>query len=157
MSVSEGQISNIPELVQIMAWRRPGDKPLSEPWLLDYWPVYASLGLNELNEFELMKIASFSKCLDSHYKPTFIPLHQGLILGLRPAIMLTMTSLYMYYHVESLYEMEMVSNWLLKPIACVGGMQRCHGCQIDVITHPGSEANKVDVRRRVVPLHRKLF
>ena len=26
-------INNIPALVQIMAWRRPGDKPLSEPML----------------------------------------------------------------------------------------------------------------------------
>ena len=29
--VPKGQINNIPPLVQIMAWRRPGDKPLSEP------------------------------------------------------------------------------------------------------------------------------
>ena len=29
--VPKGPISNIPALVQIMAWRRPGDKPLSEP------------------------------------------------------------------------------------------------------------------------------
>ena len=28
--VPKGQINNIPSLVQIMAWRRPGDKPLSE-------------------------------------------------------------------------------------------------------------------------------
>ena len=28
--VSTGPIDNIPALVQIMAWRRPGDKPLSE-------------------------------------------------------------------------------------------------------------------------------
>ena len=28
--VSKGRINNIPSLVQIMAWRRPGDKPLSE-------------------------------------------------------------------------------------------------------------------------------
>ena len=28
-SVSKGPINNIPALVQIMAWRRPGDKPLS--------------------------------------------------------------------------------------------------------------------------------
>ena len=27
------QINNIPALVQIMAWRRPGDKPLSEPMI----------------------------------------------------------------------------------------------------------------------------
>ena len=29
--VAKGPINNIPALVQIMAWRRPGDKPLSEP------------------------------------------------------------------------------------------------------------------------------
>ena len=32
--VPEGPINNIPALVQIMAWRRPGDKPLSEPMLV---------------------------------------------------------------------------------------------------------------------------
>ena len=31
--VPKGLINNIPALVQIMAWRRPGDKPLSEPML----------------------------------------------------------------------------------------------------------------------------
>ena len=29
--VPKGPINNIPALVQIMTWRRPGDKPLSEP------------------------------------------------------------------------------------------------------------------------------
>ena len=29
-----GPINNIPALVQIMAWRRPGDKPLSEPMMI---------------------------------------------------------------------------------------------------------------------------
>ena len=29
--VPKGPINNIPALVEIMAWRRPGDKPLSEP------------------------------------------------------------------------------------------------------------------------------
>ena len=33
MFVPKGPINNIPALVQIMAWRRPGDKPLSEPML----------------------------------------------------------------------------------------------------------------------------
>ena len=97
--VPKGLINNIPSLVQIMAWHRWGDKPLSEPmmvrllthicvtrpqwvnwttrkkpwwnwnlnptifiigntfenviskmdqWWLDYWRIYASLGLNEL-------------------------------------------------------------------------------------------------------------
>ena len=33
MFVSRGPINNIPILVQVMAWRRPGDKPLSEPMM----------------------------------------------------------------------------------------------------------------------------
>ena len=32
--VPRGPINNIPSLVQIMAWRRPGDKPLSEPMMV---------------------------------------------------------------------------------------------------------------------------
>ena len=32
--VPKGPINNIPALVQIMAWCRPGDKPLSEPMLV---------------------------------------------------------------------------------------------------------------------------
>ena len=32
--VPKGPINNIPALVQIMAWRRSGDKPLSEPMLV---------------------------------------------------------------------------------------------------------------------------
>ena len=31
--VPEGPINNIPALVEIMAWCRPGDKPLSEPMM----------------------------------------------------------------------------------------------------------------------------
>ena len=32
--VLKGPINNIPALVRIMAWRRPGDKPLSEPMMV---------------------------------------------------------------------------------------------------------------------------
>ena len=32
--ISKDPINNMPALVQIMAWRRPGDKPLSEPMLV---------------------------------------------------------------------------------------------------------------------------
>ena len=31
--INNQQINNIPALIQIMAWRRPGDKPLSEPMM----------------------------------------------------------------------------------------------------------------------------
>ena len=37
--VPENQINNIPSLVQIMAWRRSGDKPLSEPMMV-WLPTY---------------------------------------------------------------------------------------------------------------------
>ena len=33
--VPKGLINNIPALVQIMAWRREGDKPLSEPMMIN--------------------------------------------------------------------------------------------------------------------------
>ena len=36
-----------PALVQIMAWRRPGDKPLSQTIVINIL-IYASSGLNEL-------------------------------------------------------------------------------------------------------------
>ena len=32
--VPKGPITNIPAMVQIMAWRRPGDKALSEPMMV---------------------------------------------------------------------------------------------------------------------------
>ena len=32
--VPKGRMNNIPALVQMMAWRRPGDKPLSEPMMV---------------------------------------------------------------------------------------------------------------------------
>ena len=37
--VPKGPINNIPALVQIMAWRRSGDKPLSEP-MVDSLPTH---------------------------------------------------------------------------------------------------------------------
>ena len=47
--IPKSPINNIPALVQIMAWRRPGDKPLSVPMMVSLWRIYASLGLNELS------------------------------------------------------------------------------------------------------------
>ena len=46
--VPKVRINNIPSLVQVMAWRRPGDKPYLNQCWLDHWRIYASLGLNEL-------------------------------------------------------------------------------------------------------------
>ena len=38
--VPKGSIDKIPALVQIMAWRRIGDKPLSEPMLTQFTDAY---------------------------------------------------------------------------------------------------------------------
>ena len=48
--VPKSPINNIASLVQIMAWRRPGNKPLSEPMMVSLlnWRINAPLGLNEL-------------------------------------------------------------------------------------------------------------
>ena len=48
----KGPINNIPAVVQIMAWRRSGDKPLSylNQWWLVYRRIYASLSLNEFEK-----------------------------------------------------------------------------------------------------------
>ena len=41
--VPKALINNITSLVLIMAWRRPGGKPLSEPMVV-YWRIYAASG-----------------------------------------------------------------------------------------------------------------
>ena len=43
--VPHGAINNIPALVQIMAWRRPGDKPLSGPMMVRLPTHSASMSL----------------------------------------------------------------------------------------------------------------
>ena len=48
MFVPKGLIKNIPAMVQIMAWRRPGASHYLNQWWLVYRRIYASLGLNEL-------------------------------------------------------------------------------------------------------------
>ena len=45
--VPKGPINNIPALVQIMAWRRPGDKPLPEAMMVSL--LTHMCGLNELS------------------------------------------------------------------------------------------------------------
>ena len=34
--IPKGSVNNISALIQIMAWRRPGDKPLSEPMMVNF-------------------------------------------------------------------------------------------------------------------------
>ena len=74
--VPKGPINNIPALVQIMAWRRPGDKPLSEPMMARllmhicvtrpqwvnkiFWPTQEdSLSIGQLTTFYEWQTPSF--------------------------------------------------------------------------------------------------
>ena len=41
--VPKGPINNIPALVQMMVWRRPGAKPLSEPMMVSLSPCHTLL------------------------------------------------------------------------------------------------------------------
>ena len=58
--VPKAQINNIPALVEIMAWRQPGDKPLSEPMMVSLlthicvtWPQWVKYFLQHTNYFHL--------------------------------------------------------------------------------------------------------
>ena len=47
------KFDNIPALFQKMAWRRPGEKQLSEPMMIIYWCIYAPLALNEFKQVDI--------------------------------------------------------------------------------------------------------
>ena len=77
--VPKGPINNIPALVQIMAWRRPGDKPLSEPMMVRLpthicvtWPQW----VNQNNNIELFWVDMIT-CTCPNLKYT---LFKGLIM-----------------------------------------------------------------------------
>ena len=69
--VPKGPINNNPALVQIMAWRRPGGKPLSEPmmvsllthicvtrpqWVKAWWRIFAWLKLGHHSDIILSPV-----------------------------------------------------------------------------------------------------
>ena len=60
--VPKGQINNIAALVQMIAWQRPVDKPLSEPMMFSLLS-YASLGLNESNNHSKTKDKKQPMCV----------------------------------------------------------------------------------------------
>ena len=59
----KGPIDNKPALVQVMAWRRTGDKPLPELMLTVYWRIYATLGGDELSKWFMDVSLSLSVAL----------------------------------------------------------------------------------------------
>ena len=67
-------INNIPALVQIMAWRRPGDKPLSEPMLVSLLMHICVTLPQWVNWFDLTCEYHGKMTLKRHY-PENISLH----------------------------------------------------------------------------------
>ena len=58
--VPQGPITNIPALVQIMACRRPGDKPLFGPMMVRL-PMHICVTRPQWVKYEFRKVFSFSK------------------------------------------------------------------------------------------------
>ena len=55
--VPKGPINNIPALVQIMAWRPPGDKPLSEPMMVRL-PTHICVTRPQWVKLEILELIS---------------------------------------------------------------------------------------------------
>ena len=75
--VPKGPINNIPALIQIMAWRRPGDKPLSEQMMVSSlthicvtWPQWVKLN-HSLTPFLGCRNHSMSGTVASRQPPLF--------------------------------------------------------------------------------------
>ena len=93
--VPKGRINNILALVQIMAWRRPGDKPLSEPLMVSL-PTHICVtrpqwvkGLNIV--MTLLAQLIIANC-ESH-AVSFISIRQGWVLWNWNVILTTFLSL----------------------------------------------------------------
>ena len=73
--VSNGWINNIPVMVQIMAWRRPADKPLSEPMIVRLaaihicvtWPQWVNSGIIKHWSREMFILFKVNNLSDSEF------------------------------------------------------------------------------------------
>ena len=61
--VPKGSINNIPALVQIMAWRRPDDKPLFEPMMVSSL-THIFVTRPQWVKFKFMGLTIYDSCYD---------------------------------------------------------------------------------------------
>ena len=78
----KGSINNIPALVQIMAWRRPGDKPLSKPMMVSLLTHICVTRPQWVNDVSYVVSGVFSWW--RHQMETFTPL-LALCVGNSPS------------------------------------------------------------------------
>ena len=69
--VPKGLINNIPAMVQIMAWRRPGDKPLSGPMMVSLLTNICVTRPQWFNLYRLICLATSNECFAIHLAFTF--------------------------------------------------------------------------------------
>ena len=86
--VPRSSIDNKPALVQVMAWRRTGDKPLPKPMLTQFiWRIYVALGGDELTFLggciNIKCWPMFLKCKCYHFAS--MAARVGVILTTSPA------------------------------------------------------------------------
>ena len=60
--VPRGPINNMPPLVQIMAWRRPGDKLLSEPMMVLVTDIYMRHSVSETTRLKTREASFTDRC-----------------------------------------------------------------------------------------------
>ena len=83
----KGPINNIPALVQIMAWRRPGDKPLSEPVMVSLLTHICVTRPQWVNTLMLRQYCSY--CADDVFKYTFLNENVWISFGISVKFELT--------------------------------------------------------------------
>ena len=71
--VPTGPINNIPALVQIMAWRRPGDKPLSEPMLVSLL-AHICITLPQLVKYMMTSLAEMFLAMKQGFLEYYVDL-----------------------------------------------------------------------------------
>ena len=119
--VPKGAINKIPALVQIMAWRRPGDKPLSESMmvsLLTHTCVTRPQGVN-IYDYHWRWFIIF------HFKPISLQYNVHYLLNLQRFTVVNLPVLSPSTWVVYLYSVEIlwyhIHGWVITP---------------DVITNP---------------------
>ena len=120
--VHKGLINNIPALVQIMAWRLPGDKPLSEPMMASLLThIYASLGLNGLMSGSYM----FNKYI--------LPQHPQISVCTRPCVINLVLAIWQKFTWCATPVKLSIALWIYKAVDRI--YQHCGGFTVSFVAH----------------------
>ena len=152
--VPKGPINNIPALVQIMAWCRPGDKPISEPmmvrlpkhicvtrpqWVNKFRPVENIFNHILLNTFYLSiqtSLISFPQGPLSTFSISQHCFMWWLGAWWQQTITWNIVGQDVWHHTASLGLTLSMFNLLLEKYAYIEGTRRVDG-NANILSHPG--------------------